>query len=398
MKSIRTLLFTLLPLAYSAGEISAQAPPDASYIVVTPHAGLSAERVLAGTSNQVLLSDSGPEGTLTLSLPQSIHAAASPTFSGLTLDRGLVSTLDAWLWKFSGSLYSTGSGDRAGLFLDTKWAGGNTSAYHGLLSQAGSLVDATWIQALTSYVTLRDPVHITNLVSLGVAGHAPAVGAQVDKLYGIYVALGYVGDLGQVETVYGGYFETPAMPATTKFALVGDGPQWFKGRTGLASGMPTTGVAVNLHEEFSEPYTTNSLRIKSGNTGSGGSTALYVYERGLGPGSIQAVWARARQEAAVSSVSVTGVKASAEIFAGSTLEAFSFFGQAPSGDGAVTYAYTAYLQRPTVGTSSNWSLYAEGNVALAALAGSTVTIGSKTISEGPPDSGGAGYRVLRVPN
>lgn len=39
---------------------------------------------IAGTTNQITVTDDG-DGTATLSLPQNIHAAASPTFAGLTL-------------------------------------------------------------------------------------------------------------------------------------------------------------------------------------------------------------------------------------------------------------------------------------------------------------------------
>jgi hypothetical protein len=56
----------------------------ASYLVLGLDAGLSAERVLVGTSNQVILSDGGANGNLTLSLPQSIHTGAAPTFAGFT--------------------------------------------------------------------------------------------------------------------------------------------------------------------------------------------------------------------------------------------------------------------------------------------------------------------------
>lgn len=56
----------------------------ASYLVLGLDAGLSAERVLVGTANQVILSDGGANGNLTLSLPQSIHTGAAPTFAGFT--------------------------------------------------------------------------------------------------------------------------------------------------------------------------------------------------------------------------------------------------------------------------------------------------------------------------
>ena len=70
---------------------------------------------IAGTANQVTVSDDG-DGTITLSLPQDIHTAATPTFAGLTVS-GL--TLGSVPFAGAGGLISQ---DNAALFWD------NTSA------------------------------------------------------------------------------------------------------------------------------------------------------------------------------------------------------------------------------------------------------------------------------
>jgi hypothetical protein len=57
-----------------------------SYIVVALSGNLSAERRLQGTTNQINLVDGGANGDLTLSTPQDIHTAASPTFAALSLN------------------------------------------------------------------------------------------------------------------------------------------------------------------------------------------------------------------------------------------------------------------------------------------------------------------------
>lgn len=61
------------------------APATSSYIVINTDGTLTNERALAGTTNQIILTDGGVGGTLTLSLPQSIHTAATPQFAGLGL-------------------------------------------------------------------------------------------------------------------------------------------------------------------------------------------------------------------------------------------------------------------------------------------------------------------------
>ena len=56
---------------------------------------------IAGTSNQVTVTDDG-DGTLTLSLPQNIHTAATPTFAGLILGSGTLKQ-NSILQQYSGS-------------------------------------------------------------------------------------------------------------------------------------------------------------------------------------------------------------------------------------------------------------------------------------------------------
>ncbi len=61
------------------------APSDAAYLVAVANDSLSAERILQGTTNQINVADNAGAGTFTLSTPQNIHTAASPTFAGLNL-------------------------------------------------------------------------------------------------------------------------------------------------------------------------------------------------------------------------------------------------------------------------------------------------------------------------
>lgn len=64
-------------------------PTDASFVTIAASSGLSAERVLTGTSNQIVVTDNGANSTVVLSTPQNIHTGASPTFVGMTLSAAL---------------------------------------------------------------------------------------------------------------------------------------------------------------------------------------------------------------------------------------------------------------------------------------------------------------------
>lgn len=61
------------------------APVGGQYLVLATDATLTAERVLTGTADQVILTDAGAGSTLTLSLPQSIATTSTPQFARLGL-------------------------------------------------------------------------------------------------------------------------------------------------------------------------------------------------------------------------------------------------------------------------------------------------------------------------
>ena len=70
-----------------AGAIAA--PVNASYIVVALSGDLDAERRLQGTSKQIILTDGGANGDLTLSTPQSIDTDSNVTFNNVEVDGNL---------------------------------------------------------------------------------------------------------------------------------------------------------------------------------------------------------------------------------------------------------------------------------------------------------------------
>lgn len=59
------------------------------FVTIGNVTGLSGERALTGTANQVVVTDNGANSTVVLSLPQAIATGSSPTFAGLTLSSPL---------------------------------------------------------------------------------------------------------------------------------------------------------------------------------------------------------------------------------------------------------------------------------------------------------------------
>jgi hypothetical protein len=69
------------------------APKTPQFVTLAAHAGLDNERVLTGTANQITLTDGGAGGNITLALPQDIATTSAPSFSGLTLTKRPIVTV-----------------------------------------------------------------------------------------------------------------------------------------------------------------------------------------------------------------------------------------------------------------------------------------------------------------
>jgi len=63
-----------------------RAPSNETFVTLSTSTKLDNERVLTGTANQITVTDGGAGSTVTLSLPQSIHTDADVTFDSLILD------------------------------------------------------------------------------------------------------------------------------------------------------------------------------------------------------------------------------------------------------------------------------------------------------------------------
>ncbi len=79
-------------VAYSSvgAGVSAGASTGSSYVTLAADPNLTNERVLTGTTKQVIVTDGGAGNAVTLSLPQAIDSTATPTFAGATLTGPLV--------------------------------------------------------------------------------------------------------------------------------------------------------------------------------------------------------------------------------------------------------------------------------------------------------------------
>lgn len=84
------------------------APNDAAYAVAVASADLTSERVIAGTANQITVTDGGAGANLTLSAPQNIHTGATPQFARLGL--GAAADANLALSAIRGGLFD-GSAD-----------------------------------------------------------------------------------------------------------------------------------------------------------------------------------------------------------------------------------------------------------------------------------------------
>ena len=76
--------------------VTGAAPLGAQFVTLALDGILTAERVLTGTVNQIIITDGGANSTVTLSIPQDIHTGAAPTFASLDLNDAVNQiTLDA---------------------------------------------------------------------------------------------------------------------------------------------------------------------------------------------------------------------------------------------------------------------------------------------------------------
>ena len=122
------------------------APLGAGYVTTIADPILTGERVLTGTSNQIVVTDNGATtGTVVLSTPQSIATTSSPTFVAVNLTPvsiGNSGTSFSVNWASGSVQYVTLTGNVTSVTFSNPTAGGRYLLY--LLTGAGSFTVTGW--------------------------------------------------------------------------------------------------------------------------------------------------------------------------------------------------------------------------------------------------------------
>ncbi len=98
-------------------QLDNQAAIGAQFVTLATDATLTNERVLTGTSNQIIITDNGAGSTVVLSTPQNINTTSSPTFAGLTIAPAIATNI-------TGLSFSGAAGSATGIIgIDTSGVG-----------------------------------------------------------------------------------------------------------------------------------------------------------------------------------------------------------------------------------------------------------------------------------
>lgn len=155
-----------------------------TFVVLSLDGVFPNERILTGTANQVILTDGGPLGNITLSLPQSIATTSSPTFANLTLTNPLPPA-------------SGGTGIASYAVGDLLYASGATTlstladvaAFHFLQSGGVGVAPAwsttTWPNSATqgSLIYASAPNAYSNLVDVAAGSYLRSGGVNTAPLW-----------------------------------------------------------------------------------------------------------------------------------------------------------------------------------------------------------------------
>jgi hypothetical protein len=102
------------------------------FVTIGNTAGLSAERALTGTANQITITDNGAGNNVVLSTPQNIHSAATPTFARQTLNgTATASATEAVSLVGSGTLAGSPRGQQLAVSAPSGFTGDVLSAGQG---------------------------------------------------------------------------------------------------------------------------------------------------------------------------------------------------------------------------------------------------------------------------
>lgn len=235
---------------------SSGAPADAQYVTLALNSSLSAERVLTGTTNQVILTDGGANGNITLSLPQDIHTSATPQFSKL----GLGSAAPATTF----------------LYVDASYPASSTLTY-GLVARDSATASSTG-DIVGGYLAYNkaDGISATIQNAYGLkAGGTWGTSGTLTNGYAAYV-YNLTGS-GTVTNQYGLYVEDMTGGATTDYgiAIAGADTQALWVGSGADNTDAANGIAFGSSRDTNLYRSAANILKTDGNLYSGGSMQAY---------------------------------------------------------------------------------------------------------------------------
>jgi len=128
------------PTLALANDLSALEGLSSTGLAVRTGTDTWAQRTITGTANQITVTNgNGVSGNPTLSLPQNIHTAATPTFGGLTINGNGLNSTQRWV---------NGNGGTAGAYMMSY---NDSQAY---LSAGSELVSGSWTARSTTASTI----------------------------------------------------------------------------------------------------------------------------------------------------------------------------------------------------------------------------------------------------
>lgn len=203
------------------------APADPQYVTLAAHAGLTNERILTGTANQIIVTDGGAGLPVTLSLPQNIDITATPTFGGMTLEGPLtidVDNIEALLVRkdgaagdvfivdtIDGSVFATGM---LGIGPDAVYTTDRWFDLDGTLSYAGDNNGITVTPSLGADTRRIRAAYFRADVDAGITAA---------EAFGVRIADSSIAGGGAVTIGYGLYIETIDNAGTNYATYTNDG-------------------------------------------------------------------------------------------------------------------------------------------------------------------------------